>query len=550
VEESFRQIVGARPAKLILTLLGLLLQSSVFGVEANVGSERESVGMEEPAAPRPGVLGIPQPSFGGHSPTEFFDQRNPDNESGERKRTADGSLYTHFVDNSHAKSTDWSNTFGTTERPRKTLPRDISAGSIVEIRGGPYETSDISLNGMRGTKERPIFIHGDISKPLIRHIDEGDAWTLRIENASYVNIENLHFDGSELPERSRKKPSAIMVDSSDHISLNSIEVSDYPNTPPRSYRGVMGVRNSEFVLLTNSEIHHNGEYPPSYENGRHGFVVASGSKYIWIIGNSIHHNGEDGIHVIRNGSRDKSVPEHVYIGGNRIFNNGENAIDIKQSKHVIVSGNDMYNYSQAPRSDGSAVVINNNPPNEKVWIMFNTIHDSTNGIRDQVVGGGDAYLIANVIYNIDDTAIISFGGPATHYCVDNTIYKVGRTGIEYQGAGELHLSGNVVVQAARSPVRVAPRLSGEYVGQTIVYYPKKSNSSSDRLRGDLRIVDPGFVDSKGLDFRILPTGAAREATEEHEVYSLFYSLYSLDIRYDIVGTRRPEDTSWTAGAYQ
>ena len=207
-------MTGCTISKLILTLLGFLPQVSALGVESETSVIDESIG------PRLAVQGIPQPGFGLQSPIEFSDQLDSGSTSGSAKRTADGSPYTHFVDNSHPNSTDSSNAFGTTERPRKTLPENISAGSIVEIRGGPYVTSDISLEGLRGTSDNPIFIHGDDSKPVFRHIDDGDAWTLRIERASYINIENLHFDGSELPDRSRHKPSAIMIEGSDHVSLN------------------------------------------------------------------------------------------------------------------------------------------------------------------------------------------------------------------------------------------------------------------------------------------------------------------------------------------
>ena len=49
--------------------------------------------------------------------------------------------------------------------------------------------------------------------------------------------------------------------------------------------------------------------------------------------------------------------------------NGENAVDIKQSNHVIVSENTFSGYrpTDFPKSgsDGSAVVFNNDSPNDQ-----------------------------------------------------------------------------------------------------------------------------------------------------------------------------------------
>jgi hypothetical protein len=112
----------------------------------------------------------------------------------------------------------------------------------------------------------------------------------------------------------------------------------------------------------------------------------------------------------------------VYIGRNEIHDNGENAIDIKfTGGPVIISQNLIYEQRNLTVSGGGpAIRINDEGTQGPVWILFNRIRDSINGINPD---GADAtvYTIGNVLYNIDGFAL----NTGSLYALNNTTFNVG-----------------------------------------------------------------------------------------------------------------------------
>src|SRR5947207_353141 len=95
-------------------------------------------------------LGIPSPSFGIFETAP--ESPNP--------WTA-GTPGFYYVDATKSGSTDSSNAYGTPARPRRTIPTDLPAGSVVELHG-VYDNSHGSPNTLvsRGTADKPVFIRG------------------------------------------------------------------------------------------------------------------------------------------------------------------------------------------------------------------------------------------------------------------------------------------------------------------------------------------------------------------------------------------------------
>jgi hypothetical protein len=56
------------------------------------------------------------------------------------------SAFTHYVDSSHPNATDLDNPYGTLNQPRRTIPRYLAAGSIVEI--STIGAADVFTNGL------------------------------------------------------------------------------------------------------------------------------------------------------------------------------------------------------------------------------------------------------------------------------------------------------------------------------------------------------------------------------------------------------------------
>ena len=123
---------------------------------------------QAPVPPNPWFppIGIPTPSFG---------------------ITQTAGTPTHYVDNSNSSATDTSNPNGTASRPRRTMPTTLEAGSVVEVRGGPYSQSDQTWT-FNGTASSPVFIKGVNRPGLPRFATE---MYLR---GSYFIIEGLVFD--------------------------------------------------------------------------------------------------------------------------------------------------------------------------------------------------------------------------------------------------------------------------------------------------------------------------------------------------------------------
>src|SRR5688572_29202793 len=118
----------------------------------------------EAAPPWTPPIGIPAPSFG-------------------ITQATNDAAFTHWVDNSKP-CTDSGN--GTPARPRCTIPRTLAAGSIVQVRGGPYSigTQTWTLNG---TPSQPVYVRGPGSGPR-PYLGNGASVAM---GGSYAIVENL-----------------------------------------------------------------------------------------------------------------------------------------------------------------------------------------------------------------------------------------------------------------------------------------------------------------------------------------------------------------------
>ncbi len=140
--------------------------------------------------------------------------------------------YTHYIDNTAQNATDTNNPYGTPTLPRKTIPFDLPAGSVLELHGGPYTVANGgghgSLGGKQcahalGTASKPVFIRsGD---PNNRAVIGADLYPL----GSYMIIENLKFHPTNCVFRQDLLPESI-----DHIALRNCKLYGNGNEPINS----------------------------------------------------------------------------------------------------------------------------------------------------------------------------------------------------------------------------------------------------------------------------------------------------------------------------
>jgi hypothetical protein len=482
-------------------------------------------GVAEPWTP---PLGVPAPAFG---IAEVAGSR------------------THYVDNTHPRATDVDNPDGSPERPRMSVPPSLPEGSVVEVRGGPYGGPTRLIWTAAGTGARPVFVRG-VGRPEVRGLE------LRLAG-SYAVVEGFVFVAA--PVRLR----------GDHLSFRGNVLRGF--SPPRHNAALSGI-GSDLVIHGN-EIHGNGDAAGAREVDIHGIKFATGTERLWIVDNHIHHNGGDAVQI--GGATTEPWAHHVYIARNELHEDRENAVDIKQARDVVISQNRAWGYRAVSSSDGTAVVVHDNP--DRVWVLFNEIHSSVNGVRNN--GSTASYVVGNVIRNIhhdpaerdydpDDawgtgSAVISWR-TGDLYVVHNTFFDVD-AGIRYPDrSGRLHLANNVMgglsergphVAIARPTVAEASTLS-----HSLLQAPTRLNWGGERhdlrsFRRAFRAQCQGCLDRDPLfvaadDLRLRAGSPAVDAGTTHPLYDLFLRRYGLSIARDHAGRPRPQGAGWDLGAFE
>jgi hypothetical protein len=481
-------------------------------------------------------LGIPRPSFG----TSEVARAVPNPWTSETPGF-------YYVNNQHASATD-SATYGTPSRPRLTIPTSVPAGSVVEVRGGPYmHAADISWTGS-GTASSPVFYRG-VGKPKIQ--TSGTTYRRVNIRGPYVVVEGFDFINS---------PPQIV---GSFVVLRDNEVRDRQPAPGGA--GIYAGNSQDSVILRN-HIHNNGD--PNYheENDIHGVQVSSGAQRVWIVDNHMHHNGGDSVQV---NSGSGTLARLIYIGRNEMHDEGENAVDIKQAEDIIISENNAYNFdpTQYPTSgsDGTAIVVNDdnaaNGLNNRIWVIFNNLHDSRHGIRTQSY----AYVIGNVIHDVQGNGITSFGSHDvliehnTFYNVEHALDRSGGSSgnkIEFYNNLIMNSRGTAVAVSGsgaaqsrishtlfQSPARIA------WGGTTYSSLTAFRNAQSSQCQG-CKEGNPLLADPVNDVYTLLAGSPALDSGSPSGIYGSYQQRYNVSIAMDVLGRPRPSGGVWDIGAYE
>jgi len=380
-------------------------------------------------------IGIPAPNFGtvlGNPVTASL----PANPAGWPSQEVAGYYY---VDNTSSNSTDSGNTYGYPNKPRNSLPSSIAAGSVVEVRGGPYnyaENFDISMNG---TSNAPAYFYG-VNNPIIKAI------RTNITGSYFI------FDGFELSEN------RVIATGVSYGTIRNTEVHG-----PNLQNGV-SLNGSNIVFYNNNVHHHQGD-------DKHGVTITQGSSTVWILNNWLHHNGGDGIQFCHQCSA--SPPQYVYVGGNTMNSNRENGIDLKFGKNIVVSQNEVYSHwtstagvefcyddnsgctTGSSGSDGASIVVGSDGAPTNVWVIFNNVYDSNKGIR--VEESYDGVVMGNVIHDVQSIGIeYEKAGEGPQTTSFNTVYN-STTGIKgpWQGGVlQLTINDNIISKMSGASINI------------------------------------------------------------------------------------------------
>ena len=480
----------------------------------------------------------------------------------------DADYYTHWIDNTHPSATDTSNPTGTPSVPRLTFPTmtGLAAGSVVQVRGGPYTGSTLNINGA-GTVSEPIFITGGTAysgAELRRAIRVNGA-------ASYIIIEGLLFTTVD--------ESVCQLNPTTNVEITKVCVRDCEfigngvDTGPGaccSYGTSFATQLSDLVWLRN-KIHEFGDWTALTENDKHGYSGGINSTRIWHLDNEVYHCGGDAIQSGHGFSQDTNPTTKLYIGRNHFYECGENGIDIKQVHDLVISENNLHDFP-TDIDAGQCMVLHYGPTTGQgcfnAWVLNNRFHDSNLGVT-QSANREDApnFFIGNVFERITGAALshnLTSGGASR--CYHNTIVDCGQGHDFTSDIASLEIAGDIVDQASihievnttpdtRTAVKVCCYQGGSNV--TIMWegstYTTVSTWISSTSTGDGSIQsNPLFTNRAANDFSLQVTSPCIGIGEDMSgVNTTFQATFggSVSILKDRNGTTRPNGV-WDIGAYQ
>ena len=458
--------------------------------------------------------------------------------------------------------TDQGRSQGTPKAPRATIPSTLPAGAVV-ILAGPYDAKHESGIAANGTALSPVFIRGASAavRPKIR-----GKWMM---TGSYYILEDLD---AEWPTSSGN--GKILI-TGNHGVLRHCDLRGDGAT-----QGIGGVIvYGTYLVVWDTKIHDSGDVAARTDDDTHGISVPEETSYVWVLDSELYRNGGDGIQI-NAGSRSKQAStHHIYVGRNKAYHNKQTGFWTKQAVDVIFSENEAFDHRPSGSSSGQCMGMQYAP--ERVWFLFNHLHDCDFGIylggNSDMGSGRDTYFIGNLIHDIHSrgtfnpgsawsSAAIMAAGGVHRFIVNNTIDDVD-AGINVPGGGTNRITNNIVARVTQPGGQhvfledeVTARAST--IDANLFGAPARlrwASGASLDLRsfrsasgqcGSCREGDPRWGASGSGDFRPKASSPAIDGGVLEAAYATFLKLYAIDIARDIEGSQRPAGSAWDIGCYE
>lgn len=441
---------------------------------------------------------------------------------------------------------------GTVEAPRRTIPvGTFDAGSKIFIVGqdSEYGTVDFDVGEdsawqCAGAEDNQCFFVG-IDGPRISR-------RLTVENSSHVIVDGLSFvdDGSG----PRQWGSMNVVDST-YVTVRNVELRG--NGENGSGGSSMSMSNVEFLFAYRMAIHDIGSWETNASGlDVHGWRPAYGNRYLWLIDSELYHLQADGVQT-GNSSNDgpqENTSHYIYIAGNEFYENYENALDNKNSYHVVFSSNDVHDFyaAEGMGANGTAIILSNNsegPWTGYHWAINNRIWNTSLALRDS---GSEAdernFMVGNTIWNAEGAFVQANNAPNREcWIVHNTAHGQTMAFDMFQPGSNssVFIHGNIF---EGGELDTLPDAHSEL--RDNILFNVEQNGDWDVESGNIG-EDPQLSDPASGDLSVAASSPAADAiARDDEVFTIFDTLYGLDIRQDQRGTARPSGGGWEIGAIE
>lgn len=473
----------------------------------------------------------------------------------------------YYIDASNANCSEKIE-YGSVTEPRCRFPSLLSAGSYVEVHGGPYKYTGTIYIRSEGTENQPVWIVG---------AEDNQIQMSLVLYGTYMYLDGLNISGDK--GISARPYQNIQTD---HIMVRNTTITGTGSlssgTTGISAKGDSGLQ-FEGMIAYNNNISYMGDSEATKENDRHALQTGSYINNVWHLYNTTHHNGGDGVQYSHGGVD----AHHFYYGGNTSHDEGENCVDIKQANDVIISENTCYNIEGSLSSLGACMVVHYDP--SRIWFINNNISKCVYGVIS--TGAKELHILGNNIRDIKERPTETHG--------DISSYQTG-AGIVAYNTGNTYISNNTITNAVRGIVYQAltgyeADITGNIIANLHGGSYSNNNPYSILIKGDDTTVaksdiennlfynpmqvyvdgttytdlasltasgkcsknscldsDPLFEGDK--DYSLSSSSSAIDAGVLSNSYIVFQALYGIQLTKDILGNTRSSTTKWDIGAYE
>jgi len=429
---------------------------------------------------------------------------------------------------------------GTIGSPKATIPRNLSAGTVVQV-SGAQTASYTSPNGLH--------ISGSVGSPV---------WIVSDPASAMSFSGSGEIDGTYLIMEGGSTHGWTIRDTAANGDSNHLAIRNVTFTSGGLGIGAFGSGTISQIVVKGVNIHNVGVIAEGENGGdSHCVTINRWTDHVWVVDNLLYLCSGDGVQVNAAGGSGtcdatcRGGTHHIYIGRNVMASNRQSGAWAKYSEDVVMTQNvctGMRAIVEPVGAPDAGMYLNpglcfgGQYDAVRPIVMQNLITNSDNGIVfagfNADAAGAGITIVGNTLWNIHDitypgsladcgsagTAIIlrdGFGG--ARFVANNTISDV-RVGIgSTPGALAKTYANNIFATNSAADVcweTDAPTITYNNFDNAAVFSPSTSSSNSV-------IGDPLFVNAATAEFTLRVGSPALHAGLGYDVNTDYIALHGV-----------------------